>query len=64
MMVKLSLKDLVKIKEICEIAEVECFTLTMNSSSGIGHIVTLTYDSFCGDYSAKTSVELVEWENW
>ena len=34
-MVKLSLKDLVKIKEICEIAEVECFTLTMDSSSGI-----------------------------
>jgi len=56
--------ELNKIKKICEEAGTEYFTLEQTTSSGIGSILTLTYDTEVAGYPAKMTVQVSGVENW
>ena len=63
-MVRLNVFELDKIKQICEAVGTEYFTLEQNASSGIGSILTLTYDTEIADYPATVKIEVSGVENW
>jgi hypothetical protein len=63
-MINLSVFELDKIKTICESVGTEYFTLKQESTSGIGSVLTLTYETEIADYPAKVSVEVTGVENW
>ena len=63
-MIKLNLIILERIKAICKEADVEDFTLKVEVQTAIGNILTLTYDTFVGDYPAKMVVEVSKVEDW
>jgi hypothetical protein len=63
-MINLSVFDLNKIKTICEAVGTEYFTLKQESKSGIGSVLTLTYETEIADYPATVSVEVSGVENW
>ena len=63
-MITLTIKEIQKITEICESAEVESFTLDQESGSGIGSILTMSFDTFVADFSAKVIVELRGIKDW
>ena len=63
-MIKLNIYELNKIKEICESVGTEYFTLKQDSSSGIGSILTLTYETEIANYPAKVTVEVSGVESW
>ena len=63
-MIKLNVYELNKIKEICESAGTEYFTLEQDSSSGIGSVLTLTYETQVADYPAKVTVEVSGVDSW
>jgi hypothetical protein len=63
-MINLNVYDLDKIKKICEEVGTEYFTLEQTNESGIGSILTLTYDTEIADYPAKVSVEVSGVEKW
>ena len=64
-MINLSVFELEKIKKICEATGTEYFTLEeQNKTSGIGTVLTLTYETEIAGYSAKMSVEISGIESW
>jgi len=63
-MISLNVFELDKIKKICEEVGAEYFTLEQTSDSGIGSILTLTYETEVAGYPAKMSVEVSGVENW
>jgi len=63
-MINLNIYDLDKIKKICEEVGTESFTLERTNESGIGSILTLTYETEIADYPAKISVEVTGVESW
>jgi hypothetical protein len=63
-MIHLNVFELDKIKKICETTGVEYFVLEKTNNSGIGSILTLTYETEVADYPAKVSVEVTGVENW
>ena len=63
-MINLNVFELDKIKKICEEVGTEYFTLTQTNQSGIGSILTLTYETEIADYPAKISVEVRGVETW
>ena len=63
-MITLNLSELNKIKEICELVGVERFTLEQQGESGIGNILTMSYESKIADYTAKVSIEVSGVESW
>lgn len=63
-MIKLNVYELNKIKEICESVGTEYFSLNQDSSSGIGSILTLTYETEIAGYPAKVSIEVTGVESW
>jgi hypothetical protein len=63
-MIRLNVFELDKIKKICEEVGTEYFELTQTNDSGIGSILTLTYDTEIADYPAKISIEVSGVENW
>ena len=63
-MINLNIYDLNKIKKICEEVGTEYFTLEQTNESGIGRILTLTYETEIADYPAKVSVEVSGVESW
>ena len=63
-MIHLSIFELNRIKTICESAGTEYFTLEQSVGSGIGRILTLTYETEIADYPAKVTVEVSGVENW
>ena len=63
-MIHLNLHDLEKVKKICEEAGTEYFILEEENTSGIGSILTLTYDTEVAGYPAKMSVEVTGVESW
>lgn len=63
-MIHLNLFDLDKIKKICEEAGTEYFTLEEENKSGIGSILTLSYDTMIADYPAIVRVEVRGVESW
>ena len=60
----LSLNELNKIKTIAEEVGTEYFTLSQSNDSGIGKILTMTYDTFVADYAATVTIEVSGVENW
>jgi hypothetical protein len=63
-MIHLNVFELNKIKKICEEVSTEYFTLEQDNSSGIGSILTLTYETEIADYPATVSIEVSGVENW
>ena len=63
-MIQLNVFELDKIKKICESVGTEYFTLDRTHASGIGSILTLTYDTEIADYPAKVTVEVTGVESW
>jgi hypothetical protein len=63
-MINLSVFELDKIKKICEAVGTEYFILKQESTSGIGSVLTLTYETEIADYPATVSVEVSGVENW
>ena len=63
-MIKLNVFELDKIKQICEAVGTEYFTLEQSVGSGIGRILTLTYETEIADYPAKVIVEVSGVESW
>jgi hypothetical protein len=63
-MIKLNIYELNKIKNICESVGTEYFELEQDSSSGIGSILTMTYETEIADYPAKVSIEVTGVESW
>jgi hypothetical protein len=63
-MIHLNVFELDKIKKICEEVGTEYFTLEQNNKSGIGSILTLTYDTEVAGYTAKMTIEVSGVESW
>jgi len=63
-MIKMSLYDLNRIKKICEEVGTEYFELNQPCGSGIGTILTLSYDTEFADCPAKVTVEITSMEKW
>ena len=63
-MVRLKVFDLEKIKAICDATGTEYFTLEQSNGSGIGSILTLSYDTEIADFPATVKVEVTGVENW
>lgn len=63
-MIKLNIYELNKIKTICESVGTEYFTLEQDSSSGIGSVLTLTYETEIADYPARISIEVTGVDSW
>jgi hypothetical protein len=63
-MVQLNVFELDKIKQICESAGTEYFTLEQSTGSGIGSILTLIYDTEIADFPATVRVEVTGVKNW
>jgi len=60
----LSLNELNTIKKIAEDVGTEYFTLSQSNESGIGKILTMTYDTFVAEYAAKITIEVAGVEDW
>jgi len=63
-MIQLNIFELDKIKTICETVGTEYFTLEQDVKSGIGSILTLTYETEIADYPASVRIEVSGVENW
>lgn len=63
-MIHLNIFELNKIKTICEAVGTEHFVLEQDNSSGIGSILTLTYDTEVAEYPATVKIEVSGAENW
>jgi hypothetical protein len=63
-MINLNVFELEKIKKICEEAGTEYFTLEEENKSGIGSILTVSYDTMVADYPAIVRVEVRGVETW
>ena len=63
-MIHLNLHDLEKVKRICEEAGTEYFTLEEESKSGIGSILTVSYDTMVADFPATVRVEVRGVDSW
>jgi hypothetical protein len=63
-MINLNVFELDKIKKICEEVGTEYFTLEQTNKSGVGSILTMTYDTFVADHPAKMIVEVTGVETW
>jgi hypothetical protein len=63
-MINLNVFELDKIKKICEEVGTEYFTLEQTNNSGIGSVLTLTYQTEIADYPAKISIEVTGVESW
>jgi hypothetical protein len=63
-MIRLNIFELNKIKKICEEVSTEYFTLEQDNSSGIGSILTMSYETEIADYPATVSIEVSGVESW
>lgn len=63
-MIRLSVFELDKVKTICESAGTEYFTLEQTSSSGVGRVLTMTYETEIADYPASVKIEVSGVETW
>ena len=63
-MINLNIFELNKIKKICEDVGTEYFTLEQTNTSGIGSVLTFTYETEIADYPASITIEVSGVENW
>jgi hypothetical protein len=64
MSIKLNVFELNRIKKICEEVGTDYFELDQTDNSGIGRILTLTYNTEIADLSAKVTIEVSGVEEW
>jgi hypothetical protein len=64
MSIKLNVFELNRIKKICEEVGTDYFELDQTDSSGIGRILTLTYNTEIAELRARVSVEVSGVEGW
>jgi hypothetical protein len=55
--------ELDKIKKVCEAVDIEDFVLKQ-TSTGIGRILTMTYETTIQEYDARVSIEISGIESW
>lgn len=63
-MINLNIFELNKIKKICEEVDTEYFALEQTNTSGIGSVLTFTYETEIADHPARVSIEVSGIENW
>lgn len=63
-MIRLNVFELDKIKKICKEVGTEYFTLETTNGSGIGNLLTLTYDTEIAEYPAKITIVVSGENNW
>jgi len=63
-MIRLTIDNLKKIKDIVAELGIEEFTLKQEGKNGIGTILTLSYDTFVADHKATITVEVSGVEDW
>ena len=63
-MINLNIYDLNKIKMICEEVGTEYFTLEEENKSGIGSIITVSYQTMIADYPATVKIGVRGMESW
>jgi hypothetical protein len=63
-MIHLSMRDLEKIKHICEQVDTEYFSLEEENKSGIGSILSVCYDTMIANYPATVRIEVRGVESW
>jgi hypothetical protein len=63
-MINLNIFELNKIKTICEAVGTEYFTLEQTNTSGIGSVLTMSYETEIADYPATVTIEISGVENW
>jgi hypothetical protein len=63
-MIKLTVDDLKKIKDIVNELGIEEFTLKQEGKNGIGTILTLSCGTFVADYPATIVVEVNGVKDW
>jgi hypothetical protein len=63
-MINLNIFELNKIKKICEEVGTEYFTLAQTNTSGIGSVLTFTYETEIADHPATVSIEVRGVDNW
>ena len=64
MSIRLNVFELNRIKKICEVVGTDYFELDQTDGSGIGRILTLTYNTEIADLSAKVTIEVSGVEEW
>jgi len=64
MSIRLNVFELNRIKKICEEVGTDYFELDQTDNSGIGRILTLTYNTEIADLSAKVTIEVSGVEEW
>jgi hypothetical protein len=63
-MIRLNIFELNKIKKICEEVGTEYFTLAQTNTSGIGSVLTFTYETEIAEYPATVTIEVTGIESW
>lgn len=63
-MIRLSIDDVDRIRKICGDLDINYFTLEQDASSGIGSVLTLSYDTELKGYSVNVRIEVSGVENW
>jgi hypothetical protein len=63
-MINLSIEDIDKIRMICGDLDIDHFTLEQDCGSGIGNVLTLTYNTELKNYAAVIKIEISGVENW
>ena len=63
-MIRLSIDEIDRIRKICADLDIDHFTLEQDNSSGIGSVLTLSYDTELKGYSTNITIEVSGVENW
>ena len=63
-MIRLSIDEIDRIRTICGDLDINYFTLTQDSSSGIGSTLTLSYLTELKGHSVNITVQVTGSENW
>ena len=63
-MINLNIFELNKIKKICEEVGTEYFTLEQTTTSGIGRVLTMSYETEIAEYPATITIEVTGIESW
>ena len=63
-MIRLSIDEIDRIRKICGDLDINYFTLEQDASSGIGSVLTLSYDTELKGYSVNVTIEVSGVESW
>jgi hypothetical protein len=63
-MINLSIDEVDRIRRICGDLDINYFTLTQDTSSGIGSTLTLSYDTELKGYAVNITMQVTGSEDW